>query len=124
MNRLLRSLAIVLCVVIVVVLTVRVAFREFDFGTSLPQGFPVDVPIVAGSITSCKTARSDDLVRVVEVRIRVDLSFQDTVAWYRAAFAVHATEHWNVPEFPLPDSGTTETSSNALFGANTVSVFI
>jgi hypothetical protein len=118
MNRLLRSLAIVLCVVIMVVLTVRVAFREFDFGTSLPQGFPVGVPIVPGSITSCKMARSDDLVCVIEVRILTDLSFQDTVAWYglrlpytRLSTGTCPSSHCPIREQPrrpaMPSSGRT-----------------
>lgn len=61
-----RWLLVVLCGVIVLILVTTFVFREFDFGTSLPGGFPEDVPIVPGTITSCKTARSDDLVRVVE----------------------------------------------------------
>lgn len=44
--------------------------------------------------------------------------------FYRSAFATGATEHWNIPEFPLSDPGATETSSNALFGKNTVVVMI
>ena len=119
-----RWLLIILCGIIVLTLATRLVFREFDFGTSLPVGFPSDVPIVLGTITSCKTARSDDLVRVVEVHIQSDLSFQDVVQFYRIAFATGATEHWNVPEFPLAGTGATETSSNALFGKNTVVVMI
>src|SRR5450756_2042456 len=91
-----RWLLIILCGVIVLTLATRLVFREFDFGTSLPVGFPSDVPIVLGTITSCKTARSDDLVRVVEVHIQSYLSFQDVVQFYRNAFATGATEHWNV----------------------------
>ena len=119
-----RWLLIILCGVIVLTLVTTVVFREFDFGTSLPVGFPSDVPIVPGTITSCKTARSDDLVRVVEVRIQSGLPFQDVVQFYRTAFATGATEHWNFPEFPLSGPGATETSSNALFGKNTVIVMI
>jgi hypothetical protein len=119
-----RWLLVVLCGVAVFILVTMLVFREYDFGTSLPEGFPQDVPIVAGIITSCKTARSDDLVRVVEVRIQSDLSFQDVVQFYRSAFATGATEHWNVPEFPLSGPDLTETSSNALFGKNTVVVMI
>ena len=119
-----RWLLVVLCGVIVLTLATTLAFREYDFGTSLPKDFPKDVPIVAGVITSCRTARSDDLVRVVEVRIQSDLSFQEVVAFYRSAFATGATQHWNVPEFPLSGPDATETSSNALFGKNTVVVMI
>jgi hypothetical protein len=119
-----RWLLVVLCGVIVLTLATMLVFREFDFGTSLPVGFPNDVPIVAGTITSCRTARSDDLVRVVEVHIQSDLSFQEVVAFYRSAFATGATQHWNVPEFPLSGTDATETSSNALFGKNTVVVMI
>src|SRR5664280_2950111 len=102
-----RWLLIILCGVIMLTLATRLVFREFDFGTSLPVGFPSDVPIVPGIITSCKTARSDDLVRVVEVHIQSDLSFRDVVQFYRTAFAIGAPEHWNFPEFPL--AGATET---------------
>jgi len=119
-----RWLLVVLCGVIVLAIATKLVFREFDFGTSLPRGFPNDVPIVAGTITSCRTARSDDLVRVVEVRIESGLPFQDIVQFYRDAFAAGATEHWNVPEFPLSGPDATETSSNALFGKNTVVVMI
>jgi hypothetical protein len=119
-----RWLLVVLCGVIVLTLATMLVFREYDFGTSLPKDFPKDVPIVAGVITSCRTARSDDLVRVVEVRIQSDLSFQEVVAFYRSAFATGATQHWNVPEFPLSGPDATETSSNALFGKNTVVVMI
>jgi hypothetical protein len=119
-----RWLLIILCGIIVLTLATRLVFREFDFGTSLPVGFPSDVPIVLGTITSCKTARSDDLVRVVEVHIQSYLSFQDVVQFYRNAFASGATQHWNVPEFPLAGTGAPETSSNALFGKNTVVVMI
>jgi hypothetical protein len=119
-----RWLLVVLCGVIVLTLATTLAFREYDFGTSLPKDFPKDVPIVAGVITSCRTARSDDLVRVVEVHIQSDLPFQDVVQFYRTAFATGATEHWNVPEFPLSGPDATETSSNALFGKNTVVVMI
>jgi hypothetical protein len=119
-----RWLLIILCGIIVLTLATRLVFREFDFGTSLPVGFPSDVPIVLGTITSCKTARSDDLVGVVEVHIQSDLSFQDVVQFYRNAFATGASEHWNVPEFPLSGLDATETSSNALFGKNTVVVMI
>jgi hypothetical protein len=119
-----RWLLVVLCGVIVLTIATRLVFREFDFGTSLPTGFPSDVPIVPGSITSCRTARSDDLVRVVEVRIQSGLPFKDVVQFYRAAFAAGASEHWNVPEFPLIGLDATETSSNALFGRNTVVVMI
>jgi len=119
-----RWLLVILCGVIILTLVTRLVFREFDFGTSLPVGFPSDVPIVPGIITSCKTARSDDLVRVVEVHIQSGLPFQDVVQFYRNAFAIGATEHWNVPEFPLAGTGATETSSNALFGKNTVVVMI
>ena len=119
-----RWLAVVLCGAIVLAIAVTFAFREFDFGTSLPVGFPSDVPIVLGAITSCRTARSDDLVRVVEVRIQSGLPFLDVVQFYRNAFASGGSEHWNVPEFPLVGPGATETSSNALFGKNTVVVMI
>ena len=119
-----RWLLVVLCGVIVLTLATMLVFREYDFGTSLPKDFPKDVPIVAGVITSCRTARSDDLVRVVEVHIQSDLPFQDVVQFYRTAFATGATEHWNVPEFPLSGPDATETSSNALFGKNTVVVMI
>jgi hypothetical protein len=124
MKRCTRWALVALCAALVLVLAVRVTFREFDFGTSLPEGFPSDIPIVPGTIASCTTARSDDLVRVVEVRIRSALSFADTVVFYGDAFAVGATEHWNIPEFPLAGQDGTETSSNALFGRNQVSVFI
>jgi hypothetical protein len=119
-----RWLLVVLCGVIVLALVMTFVFREFDFGASLPVGFPSDVPIVPGTITSCKTARSDDLVRVVEVRIQSGLPFLDVVQFYRDAFASGASEHWNVPEFPLSRPDATETSSNALFGRNTVVVMI
>ena len=119
-----RWLLVVLCGVIVLALVMKLAFREFDFGTSLPSGFPSDVPIVPGTVTSCTTARSDDLVRVVEVRIQCGLPFLDVVQFYRDAFASGASEHWNVPEFPLAGPDATESSSNALFGKNTVSVMI
>jgi hypothetical protein len=119
-----RWLLIILCGVIILTLVTRLVFREFDFGTSLPVGFPSDVPIVPGIITSCKTARSDDLVRVVEVHIQSGLPFKDVVQFYRNAFASGATEHWNLPEFPLSGTDATETSSNALFGKNTVVVMI
>jgi len=119
-----RWLLIILCGVIMLTLATRLVFREFDFGTSLPVGFPSDVPIVPGIITSCKTARSDDLVRVVEVHIQSGLPFRDVVQFYRNAFASGATQHWNVPEFPLSDPDAMETSSNALFGKNTVVVMI
>jgi hypothetical protein len=124
MNRLVRFLLVVVCLVAVLVVATDLSFREFDFGTSLPEGFPSDIPIVPGTIASCTTARSDDLVRVVEVRIHSALSFADTVTFYRDAFAVRATEHWNIPEFPLAGPDATETSSNALFGRNQVSVFV
>jgi len=119
-----RWLLAVLCGVIVLALVTTFVFREFDFGASLPAGFPSDVPIVPGTITSCTTARSDDLVRVVEVRIQSGLPFLDVVQFYRNAFATGATEHWNVPEFPLSGPDARETSSNALFGKNTVVVMI
>jgi hypothetical protein len=119
-----RWLLVVLCGVIMLTLVTTLVFREFDFETFLPDGFPSDVPVVPGTITSCRTARSDDLVRVVEVSIRSSLPFQDVVQFYRAAFAAGATEHWNVPEFPLFGPDATETSSNALFGKNTVVVMI
>jgi hypothetical protein len=119
-----RWLLVVLCGVIALTLATKLVFREFDFGTSLPSGFPEDVPIVPGTITSCRTARSDDLVRVVEVRIQSGLPFLDVVQFYRDAFASGASEHWNVPEFPLAGPDATETSSNALFGRNTVVVMI
>ena len=119
-----RWLPVVLCGVILLAIAATFAFREFDFGTSLPVGFPSDVPIVPGAITSCRTARSDDLVRVVEVRIQSGLPFLDVVQFYRNAFASGASEHWNVPEFALAGPGATETFSNALFGRNTVVVMI
>lgn len=119
-----RWLVVVLCGGIVLALLTTLVFREFDFGTSLPVGFPDNVPIVSGTITSCKTARSDDLVRVVEVHIQSGLPFKDVVQFYRNAFATGASEHWNVPEFPLSSPDATETSSNALFGKNTVVVMI
>jgi hypothetical protein len=119
-----RWLLVVLCGVILLTLVTTLVFREFDFGTSLPSGFPMGVPIVPGTIVSCTTARSDDLVRVVEVRIQSNLSFLDVVHFYRNAFATGATEHWNVPEFPVSGPDATETSSNALFGRNTVVVMI
>jgi len=119
-----RWVLVVVCGVIVLTLATKIVFREFDFGTSLPAGFPKDVPIVAGTITSSRTARSDDLVRVIEVRIQSGLPFLDVVQFYRNAFATGATEHWNVPEFPLSGPDARETSSNALFGQNTVVVMI
>jgi hypothetical protein len=119
-----RWLVVVLCGGIVLALLTTLVFREFDFGTSLPVGFPDNVPIVSGTITSCKTVRSDDLVRVVEVHIQSGLPFKDVVQFYRNAFATGASEHWNVPEFPLSSPDATETSSNALFGKNTVVVMI
>ncbi|MHB8106294.1 MAG: hypothetical protein ACYDH4_02515 [Candidatus Cryosericum sp.] len=119
-----RWLLVVVCGIVGLVLATMLVFREYDFGTSLPNGFPQDVPIVAGTITSCRTARSDDLVRIVEVRIQSDLRFLDVVQFYRDAFDSRATEHGNVPEFPLSGPDLTETSSNALFGRNTVVVII
>jgi hypothetical protein len=119
-----RTILVIVELLLVVALATRLAFREFDFGTSLLGRFPNDVPIVAGTITSCRTARSDDLVRVVEVHIQSDLPFQDVVQFYRNAFATGASEHWNVPEFPPSGPDATETSSNALFGKNTVVVMI
>jgi hypothetical protein len=124
MTRTGRTILVIVGLLLVVALATRLAFREFDFGTSLPGGFPKDVPIVAGVITSCRTVRSDDLVRVVEVHIQSDLPFQDVVQFYRNAFATGASEHWNVPEFPPSGPDATETSSNALFGKNTVVVMI
>jgi hypothetical protein len=102
MTRTGRRVLVIAGVTLVMSLATRLAFREFDFGTSLPGGFPNDVPIVVATITSCTTARSDDLVRVVEVRIQSRLPFQDVVQFYRNAFATGASERWNVPEFPPP----------------------
>jgi hypothetical protein len=124
MTRTGRIMVVTVGLLLAVTLATKLTFREYDFGTSLPGGFPEDVPIVPGTITSCRTARSDDLVRVVEVHIQSGLPFQDVVQFYRSAFATGATEHWNVPEFPLSGPGATETSSNALFGKNTVVVII
>ena len=119
-----RWLLVVLCGVIVLTLVTTLVFREFDFGTSLPSGFPDDVPIVPGTITSCARRHGVTTVRVVEVRIQSGLPFQDIVQFYRTAFPSGATEHWNPPEFPLSGPDATETSSNALFGKNTVVVII
>src|SRR5450756_2117741 len=47
-----RWLLVVLCGVIVLTLVTMLMFREFDFGTSLPSGFPNNVPIIPGTLTS------------------------------------------------------------------------
>jgi hypothetical protein len=101
MTRTGRTILVIVGLLLVVALATRLAFREFDFGTSLPGGFPNDVPIVPGTITSCTTVRSDDLVRVVEVRIQSGLPFEDVVQFYRNAFAMGASEHGTSPSSPL-----------------------
>jgi hypothetical protein len=119
-----RWLLVVLYGVIMLILVTTLVFREFDFGTSPASGFPMGISIAPGTIVSCTTARSDALMGVVEVRIQSNLSFPDVVHFYRNAFATGATEHWNVPEFPVSGPHATETSSSALFGRNTVVVMI
>lgn len=110
--------------IIITIIIFYFVFREIDFGNSLPNNFPKDIPIVEGKIGSCKTARSDDLVRVVEVKIQTELSFKDTVLFYKTEFANNSTKELDYPSFSMANSNATKTSSVAMYGKNTVGVFI
>jgi len=124
MGKFSKWLIIIVAFFAITALIFSFAFREMDFGNSLPNNFPKDIPIVKGKIVSCKTARSDDLVRVVEVKIQTELSFKDTVQFYKTEFTCNSTKELDYPSFPIADSNVTETSAVAMYGKNTVGVFI
>ena len=79
---------------------------------------------MSGNIISCKTARSDDLVRVVEVRIETEMPFNDIVDFYKNDFSNNATVVMQFPSFPEENLGVKETFALAMYGENTVGVFI
>lgn len=108
----------------IVIGAVILVFRSPDFGKSLPKNFPKDIPIIAGDIISCKTSRSDDLVKVLIISIQTKESFKDTVEFYKEEFKKKATKELNEPNFAINGPYGNEVVGIGVFGKNQVVVTI
>lgn len=62
-------------------------YSEKDYGTTLPTSFPKEIPVIQGQIAECKTYRSDELKRGIQVKLLANRTLDDTFRFYKEEFA-------------------------------------